>query len=377
MNRSKQKYDPLTRNEVLFRGITTGLMFLYWLGSSDENIGIVLFLGVMIFSVLRYFFPSNPSVVCGESLYVAVLSLWMPGLAYVFLLPIFESFLMNKAILILPGFIIGIFKWELNIVLLSLFAFTGVIGVFFRIAKQERDYYKEQYDLERQSKYEAERFNDELIFFQNEALKMVELSERDRIAQQLHDDVGHELTGAVLGLQAYAALLEERSVNQYEKDLFDKINNRVFNSAKLLRQTVHNMKPYVTIGIDSFNDLIESYDDLSIKVNLYGDLEKVPAYYWILLNKALKEGLTNIMRHAKALEATVQLDVTPDLVRLSIKNEILSAGKNQPNLNKGMGLRSLKRQALSYGGSFSASGVKGNHFLVVIVLPLVKEGANG
>jgi signal transduction histidine kinase len=74
----------------------------------------------------------------------------------------------------------------------------------------------------------------------------------------------------------------------------------------------------------------------------------------------------------------VQLDITPDIIRFSLENNGLlkdarvDTSLNQADvLNEGMGLKSLRRRASAYGGSFSATKVtKEDQFLLIIVLPI-------
>lgn len=371
-NGAKLKYDPLNLYLNLARVFCLFLLFLYWLSASGEPLGMVLLLGISVFSILRQHFPSRGVVVALEGLFVGGLSFFSPEFSIAYSIPVFEGSFEKKPAWILPGLLLGIFGWHLNSTLILLFLLGGFLGFFLRIANNERDYYKEESDTERRGRYEAESLNRELLSLQEEVLRMAELSERNRIAQQLHDDVGHELTGAVLGLQAFESMIEEKELDHYESEIFDKAKERVYKSATVLRQTVHNMKPYIPLGVDDLRGIVEEFSGLSIDLKVFGNTDQVPVHYWVLLKTALKEGLTNIMRHAKAARVKVQLDVTPSILRFNLENDGV---KNQTSvMYEGIGLRSLRQRTKSYRGSFSATIMtEKNLFRLVIVLPLTVE----
>lgn len=80
-----------------------------------------------------------------------------------------------------------------------------------------------------------EAFNQSLLNQKEETYQLIELSERNRIAQTLHDEVGHELTGAVLGLQALESMKVKDQLTQAQTEMFDKVEKRVRDSTNQLR----------------------------------------------------------------------------------------------------------------------------------------------
>jgi two-component system, NarL family, sensor histidine kinase DesK len=378
----KEKYDPLVMQLSLTRSFGFFFFFSYWVITSDRALGMILLLGILIFSILRQYFPESSRIIFAMGLFVGILCFVLPELAVAYSAAIFEANLEKKNLLIIPGLILGIFIWEINFMLIAILLLGGFLGVILRTAKEQRDYYKEESDIERRSRHEAEGLNKEILSLQEEVFQMTELSERNRIAQQLHDEVGHELTGAVLGLQVFEAMLEVHDLEPYEKEIFEKVKERVNNSATVLRQTVHNMKPYAPLGVDDLLRIVEDFPDLSINLKTFGNTEDVPVRYWALLKTTLKEGLTNIMRHSKAEKVKVQLDVAPSLLRFSLENDGVIRDKNKADFydneadsfTEGMGLRSLRQRTKAYGGNLTATIMKGEDiFRLIIVLPLLRE----
>lgn len=332
--------------------------------------GMLLFLGLLIFLILRQFLPNNQWVLFFGGVFAGGLGLLWPIAILSFSIPVFEGWLGKKPFWILPGLLLVSLSGDVNLPLIFIYIFAGFLGYLFRTAIRERDYYKDESDWERRLRYEAEGLNEELLSLRQEVLEMTELAERNRIAQQLHDDVGHEITGAVLGLQAFASILEERGMEPLEEELFHKIAERVNNSARVLRETVHNMKPYVPLGLDDLNRLIDDFKNLPVKVKVFGNTEKVPIHYWVLLKTALKEGLTNVLRHSKASMVIIQMDITPNVLRFSLENDGVFWGDS---FEEGMGLRSIRQRTKAYGGTLSVVKDK-DYFRLIIVLTLPEEG---
>src|SRR5690606_39078507 len=88
--------------------------------------------------------------------------------------------------------------WELWYGVQALF-----VGMFASFMLHNQRIYKEESDEQRKTVLELERLKLELLEASQSAAREAELLERNRIARQLHDHLGHDLTGASLALQAY------------------------------------------------------------------------------------------------------------------------------------------------------------------------------
>jgi len=277
-------------------------------------------------------------------------------------IPMFEANLIGQPFLALPGLILSIIYNQPSMALIAAFIQAGFSGWMLRCWSLEAKIYQQDSDLQRRERYEIERFKEELLLSNIQAAHMAELSERNRIAQELHDDVGHELTAAVLGFQAFEQLWKKG--DPIAEEMFVKAKERLSNSAFQLRETVHNMKPIRTMGIDSLNEICNQFTHCPINFQIYGDTSIVPVYLWSILEPCLKEALTNLTRHAKATKVEVSLVVSRHIVRLSVYND----GVSSRNYNAGIGLRNLRQRAKSVGGNVSIDTTDG--FRLICVLPI-------
>jgi tRNA-binding EMAP/Myf-like protein len=90
------------------------------------------------------------------------------------------------------------------------------------------------------------------------AARLAETAERSRIAQDIHDHVGHEITGALFALQA-AAKRDEIDAQQADV-LLNCAISRLENAYGSLRETVYNLKPAKLRGIQSCGMLLAAGD---------------------------------------------------------------------------------------------------------------------
>ena len=225
------------------------------------------------------------------------------------------------------------------------------------------------------------------------AARLAEMAERSRIAQDIHDNVGHEISGASIALQT-AIKLYERNGTQ-AKALLEQSAKRLEAASEHLREAVHNLKPSRIIGVDTLRELCEDFDFCEIQFESSGDLANV--LHWYLLAANLREALTNITRHSNATLVTVRLDANEDYIRMHIadngqtlqtaqtkaaqtkaaQTKAAQGGQNpltagQTALtdaasNIGLGLTGMRERVRAAGGTLTVSTEDG--FSVVTVLP--------
>ncbi|WP_078378924.1 sensor histidine kinase [Sutcliffiella halmapala] len=359
---SNEIWNPKT-STLLWRVLGLLLLSLFWLTSQSSEFGVILllFLAVMALARWRFSLPGW-TVLIDQAACLMMLFSWED--AWLALsLPIFEAFRSGKKRYLIPSLIALLFYAELSIALISLSVLAAFSGLVIRSWEQQMEQYRLEVDRERRTRYELEVLKRELLLANAKAARTAELTERNRISQELHDHVGHELTGATLALQAFEQLWEEN--DPQAKDFFGQLKERLFKSTQDLRETVHNMKPVKPLGIDVLEEVCRAFTAYPIDFKVYGNTEKIPVYLWSILEPCLKETLTNVSRHANATKVEVSLDVSESIVRLAVYND----GETSGTLTSGgVGLRNLRQRAKSVGGSVAFHTKDGFQF--VCVLPI-------
>lgn len=342
------------------------LVFLWAKGEYAASVFILLLL-LLFFTSLRWRFKMP---VWSVLLDAAVCFLYFPytEIAYFGLsLPLFELALRGKWYYALLFFMILFVAPFASVWLFWCFVLALFLGCYSNISLQNLQKYKHEADEQRKARYELERIKTELLTANQSVAQQAELMERYRIARQLHDHLGHDLTGAALALQAYEYVQEPEEAHK----LLQEVKRRLEHSTKSLRETVHNTTPTALIGIEKLEYVAHNYRQAEIQFEKSGPLFRISAYHWGLLEACLKEALTNVARHSNATQVSVKIHAAESIVRLLVQDNGTSSKKE----GTGSGLRSLQMRARSLGGSLSVSATNG--FLLVCVLPILENGVEG
>lgn len=203
------------------------------------------------------------------------------------------------------------------------------------------------------------------------------VEERLRIARDLHDVIGHEV--AVLGMHlgvaevstpadgpARAALASARAAVQ-------SVLRETQRLLDLLRPDAESESRAPAPGIAEIPALIDSYRVAGLRVDAHLPeyLQDVSGTAGVTAYRMVQEALTNAQRHGDGA-ARVDLELTPDLVRLEVANAIRGGLDRSPG--RGYGLIGMRERAQSAGGRVRI-GPHGNQFRVEAVLPRREGGA--
>ncbi len=281
-------------------------------------------------------------------------------------LPLFEFILKGKWLVSVLLFLSVFFLPVPSTLFFWYLLQASFLGIFSFFMLKNQHTFRLEVDRQRKSRYELERIKIDLLEANKNATHQAELMERNRISRQLHDHLGHDLTGAVLALQAHEYVQDTKEAEK----LLEEVKKRLERSTKNLRETVHNMTPTTLIGVENLEYIVENFRQMNIQFQKSGNLLCVPAHKWGLLEACLKEALTNVARHSDATKVDVDLHVTDSIVRLSVQDN----GTAIKNHHSGSGLRSLQMRTRSLGGSLSIGNETG--FLLVCVIPLEKEAVD-
>lgn len=265
------------------------------------------------------------------------------------------------SILVLPLIIaINPFEWTLY----ALYVFSFSIGTLVNLWQSERMTLLKTIDTHRKKVFDIQKEHTDLLESQSEISRIAAYNERDRIAQKLHDDLGHEMTAGLLNLKAYQNLKHQ---GKEKEKVLDIALRRFEKAASDLKDTVHNTKPLIAFGRDVFDKQIAAFD-LDINYTKSGDFQKIKPHHWQILNAVLKESLTNIMKHSDASMVNVLLETSQRMIRLSIEND---RPKSFNTHKPGYGLSFMRKRVEAFDGTFSLQ--KGQTFKLLVTLPTKEE----
>ncbi|MFE2354456.1 sensor histidine kinase [Streptomyces parvulus] len=195
-----------------------------------------------------------------------------------------------------------------------------------------------------------------------------QLLERNRIARELHDSIGHALTVAVVQAGAARAAKDaeftERALAAIEETGRDALEDleRVLGVLRETRTPVGARPTLADAG-----RLLESarVSGAEVDAELTGPLEALPGPVSREGYRILQESLTNVVRHAGAVPTRVRVAVADGVLTLEVRNPLPDVRASPA---RGSGLRGIRERAALLGGR-AHTGPEGGDWRVRVELP--------
>lgn len=216
-----------------------------------------------------------------------------------------------------------------------------------------------------------EEKNKSLLDAQDAEIYTATLKERNRIAREIHDNVGHLLTRSILLVGALKAIHPEDSLKTPLAQLDDTLNDAMTS----IRESVHDLHDRSVDLSGSLTALTNGF--LFCPVTLHYDMTpEVPAEVRYCFIAVTKEALSNISRHSNATKASVAVTEHPAFYQLSIRDngrKISGALQSERDINsspsapqRGIGLSNMKARIDLLHGTFRINTEHGFHIFVTI-----------
>lgn len=247
--------------------------------------------------------------------------------------------------------------------------------------EDERQNYKELHDELREFSLALELKNRDLLEKQDYEVNLATLTERGRIAREIHDNVGHLLTRSVLQIEALQVVHAE---DEQIKGELEQVGITIHEAFDTVRESVHNLHD------DSFDlhtqlcSLVDQSD--SLKVALVYQAQAIPAKVGYCFIAIAREALANSAKHSDALSMKVSVLEYPAFWQLIIHDD----GSKNPfrtgespfhsrrssdvggdadiliERGSGIGLKTMEERTRSLGGLFRIDYDKGLRVFVSV-----------
>lgn len=195
--------------------------------------------------------------------------------------------------------------------------------------------------------------NRDLADRQDYEVELATLAERARIAREIHDNVGHQLTRA--SLQAEALRVVYAAKPGVAADFAD-VKRTVDEALQLVRTSVHALNDNAVDLSVQLERIVEgARSDGGPQIELEVLAEHAPANVANCFAAVLREALSNAMRHACAQTVTVRCMEHPSFYQLIVTDDGADATPaSSSNVVEGMGLASMRERVEALGGTFTA-----------------------
>ena len=213
--------------------------------------------------------------------------------------------------------------------------------------------------------------NHELENYAAVSEKIAEDKERKRLAREIHDTLGHALTGIAAGVDACIAMIDiNPEATKKQLMVISKVVRQgivdVRNSLNKLRPGAleqHGFKEAIENMIEEFT----SVSDLTISLDYRLDKVDFENTKEDILFRVIQESVTNAVRHGDATHIDISLYIEDNSLYLKIQDN----GQGCEEIHYGFGLKQMKERLGMINGKVAYDGHHG--FLTIVTIPL-QEG---
>lgn len=213
--------------------------------------------------------------------------------------------------------------------------------------------------------------NHELENYAAVSEKIAEDKERKRLAREIHDTLGHALTGIAAGVDACIAMIDiNPEATKKQLMVISKVVRQgivdVRNSLNKLRPDAleqHGFKGAIENMIEEFT----SVSDLTITLDYRLDKVDFENTKEDILFRVIQESVTNAVRHGDATHIDISLYIEDNSLYLKIQDN----GQGCEEIHYGFGLKQMKERLGMINGKVAYDGHHG--FLTIVTIPL-QEG---
>jgi signal transduction histidine kinase len=202
------------------------------------------------------------------------------------------------------------------------------------------------------------------------------IKERNRMAKEIHDILGHTLV-LVLNILESSSLLLNSDAAKARSRLDQALTAAKTGLSELqnaFREDDHRDEKSTATLAGELNELAEKYRAAGLKINIEikGPRKSIPPEHYHAVFRVCQEALTNSLKHGRAEEVSV-------FVRVNFKEldvYVLDNGAGCPEFVKGHGIAGMEQRIKGLGGSFACGSSEEKGFMVHARLPCQIPGGH-
>lgn len=219
-----------------------------------------------------------------------------------------------------------------------------------------------------QLNYQLEEANKKLKEYAAEAEKNAEMRERNRLAREIHDTLGHALTGIVAGIDACIMMID-LSTEATKKQL-EKIGEVARQGITDVRRSVKALRPDMLEKLELEEAIVKMLEDMSVtsgaKIQFHHSVKPFRFHEdeEEVIYRIVQEATTNAIRHGHADQIRIQISKAEQWLSITVKDN----GIGCASVEEGFGLKHMQERLSLLDGSLSYNGEDG--FLIIARIPI-------
>lgn len=224
-------------------------------------------------------------------------------------------------------------------------------------------------DLDRKTR-ELTRAYEKLKHSSEELEEMTIIEERNRIAREIHDTVGHTLTTVLVEIEAGKRLIDKN--NDLAKEKLELAQGQVRNGLDNIRGSVRMLKKgedvldFIPSIISLINETMK-HTEVQIEYEIEEGIE-IPQTIGKSLYRILQEGITNGIKHGKATTFYLKIHTIQGENGRDIQLILKDNGIGTDSIIESFGLISIRERISKFGGNVVFYSEKGKGFTMEIEL---------
>jgi len=199
--------------------------------------------------------------------------------------------------------------------------------------------------------------------------ELAKTKERNRLAREIHDTVGHCLTGISLGLQATRELVRsDPSMVGPQLGRLDELSRQglldIRRSLKELRPDMLERRN-LSAALKALADEINSCSTRHIELTVEGDADGLSPSLEETVYRIAQESITNAVRHGNATSVRIELAVRDDALRIDVTDD----GAGCDAVREGFGLQYMRERVIAHNGFLEIESAPGKGFTLSVFIP--------
>ena len=199
--------------------------------------------------------------------------------------------------------------------------------------------------------------------------------ERKQIAEDLHDNLGSVLATLKLHFENLRINQEKKKIDQ--ETLYNKTEKLIDEAYLKVRSIAHAKNAGVIanqgllLAIQMMAEKISSADKLKIEVIHFGLDKRLENNLELTVFRIIQELLTNIIKHAEAKNATINISLYNKNLNIIIEDDGKGFDIKKVDLQNGMGISSIKTRVEHLKGTFTVDATLGKGSSILLDIPIL------
>lgn len=206
-----------------------------------------------------------------------------------------------------------------------------------------------------------------------QSLLLGQETERRRLAKEIHDGLGPNMSTLKLQIDA----VKRKLTDETAKLKLEKVNEAISEIASDIRQISHDLMPSslidfgVATALFNFTNKISDSGQFAVEYNCNLEDNDLSTEYELNIYRIIQELVNNAIKYSQC--STIEINIKKNEKVISIFVNDDGIGMDDTNINSGIGIHNIKTRVKSLQGKFILDSQKGGGVTAHIELPLKSE----